>query len=96
MSDIKKLHAAVIDARAALRVAESNLADALCAQHQFQVGDLIQSTKGDIARVSYLEAKWGTVFTHAVQKNKNGEFGAREVSMWRDEWENAVKVERTP
>lgn len=96
MSDIKKLQAAVTDAKAALRVAESNLADALCAQHPLQVGDLIQSTKGDIARVSYLEVKWGTVITHAVLRKKDGEIGIREVPMWRDEWEKAVKVERTP
>lgn len=66
---------------------------ALCKAFPFKVGDVIKSSKGLVARVERIFCWYGRAKMVAVLRKKDGTFGVREASLWRQEWANPKIIE---
>ena len=94
MSDLTELRQRMNAAEAAYIEARRTYEAALCAAHPYQPGDIIRSSKGDVALVKRISMKFGRPAMLAVLRKKDGNFGAREASMWRTEWKVPERIGR--
>jgi len=85
--------ATIEELKAAAEAAVAAYHSALCAQHKFQVGDVIRSTNGKLAKVTKLWVEKDRVYTLAVLMKPNGQWGARSAPFWTPDWIGATFVE---
>lgn len=94
--DLERLRQVVIDRGTELNNAARIYHAALMAAYPLQLGDIIESANGEQARVNALHVQYGEVKALARHRNKNGEFGNREASLWRNEWKNPKVIGHEP
>ena len=92
-NELERLKSEVRAAKINYDRARSQYEAALAATHPLKPGDVIRSTKGNLARVDRIIIKFASPRVIAFMQKKDGTFGQREAPMWRDEWEKAERVD---
>ena len=92
MSDLARLRDEMVDAQRAYWDAKRRYEAAAIAAQTFKPGDVIKSTKGELAQVVSISMRYGLPDIFAVQRKRDGTFGKRRAPTWRPEWEKPEVV----
>lgn len=94
MSKLARLHLELEKAKQAYFGARDRYDAELVRTYKFQVGDVIRSTDGQLAKVTGAFVRSEKVIVTAIRQLNDGRFGKAVVPFWREEWQDAIVYER--